>query len=550
MKIEKSNILYVSLIIIIWLCAYIFFQVAFEQKLGWDEINYMSQARGIAQDFDFSARSYTIIGLLKYGYPTNLINYPIYPLFLAIFFKVFGVSMYVAYFSNWLCALGVCILTYFIFLTLSDNSHKLAFAVSMFYLFAPGILKNCDSGMMEQCGCFLLCLFLLLILKDYKRSIFNVWTLVKITISLLILFLYKSLYIGYFFGIFVLIFLTYKTNIISKVINTKIPFFVSFISSFGSFVIFTYVLSKWIFLPVAPMMNFSPEQDLTQEYADFLGGYFNNFSVNLTKNLIYFLKNIIAPYFIYPTSYIPYTGEILQTTSWFVFLGIYFIVFLLILLLTFSGWKNMTPVQRLFVCFSITTIISFNLIFDVLFRSYHTNILRYNSYYLPIYFCLVAIVLKANLEYVKSFVTGYPLLTKLIGFIFILFIYMPMSLSALVQYLYNEDYYHVPARERAEFIEKVIGNTKPKFIYFNDGTHTAYVTYPVVQIFKDATNEQLIQANKVLPEPIEYLFLRPSDWLVRNNKDLILKGEPIVNGMYKLLGYNEKEHIVVYKLNK
>lgn len=262
------------------------------------------------------------------------------------------------------------------------------------------------------------------------------------------------------------------------------------------------------------------------------------------------MKNIIAPYFVYPTSYIPYTGEIFHTTAYFVFLGFYFFVFFLVLVLTYTGWKHLSAIERLFVCFAIVSISSFNLVFDILFRSYHTNIFRYNCYYLPMYLCLLACVFKANLIYVKPFLLAYPKIARGFLIAFFIFIFSPMSLSALMQTLYNENYYHIPARMNAEFISKVIGNTKPKFIYFNDGTHTTYVTYPVIQIFKDATNEQLVQVNKVLPEPIKYLFLKPNDWLVQNNKESILKGEAIISGMYKFLGYNEKEHIVVYKLNK
>ncbi len=546
---DKKNIVYVSLIILIWLITYVVVQVLFEQKLGWDEVNYMSIARGIAQDGDFEARSYTIMGLIKYGYPTHIINYPLYSVFLAIFFKIFGVSMYVAYFANWLCGLGVCILMYFIILTLVKDSHKLAFIVSLSYLFTPGILKNCDTAMMEQCGCLLLCLFVYLIFKDYDKGAFNFWTILKISLSLLILFLYKSLYIGYFFGILCFIVAAYRTNITGKMINTKIPFFAFLASSFGLFVILFCIANKFIFLPVAPMMNFSPEQDLTQVYANFLGGYFNDFTGNVIKNLIYFFKMIILPYFIYPTNYLPYTGEILHLTSCFVFLGLYILMLFLVFLLSFSGWRYLSSIQRIFVLFSFSSIISFNLIFDVLFRSYHSNIWRYNYYYLPVYLCLVVIVFRANSEYVKSFKQLHPkILNALVSLLFI-FIYSPLFISTIVQYVYNEDYYHIPAKRRAELIEQVLGGSRPRFIYFNDGIHTTYVTYPVIQIFKDATNDQLMQVNKILPEPIEYLFLRSSDWLLQNNKDLIIQGKPILNGMYKPLGYNEQEHVVIYQID-
>src|SRR3989338_2881547 len=115
----KGKFFYPLLIFIVWLVAYIISQLLFDQKLGWDEVAYMSVAKGIADNFDFSARTYTVMGLIKHGYPTHFINFPIFPVYLAVFFKLFGSSLYVAYFANWLLALGVLLLLYFIFLMLS-----------------------------------------------------------------------------------------------------------------------------------------------------------------------------------------------------------------------------------------------------------------------------------------------------------------------------------------------------------------------------------------------------------------------------------------------
>ena len=209
----KGKFFYPLLIFIIWLIAYIVSQLLFDQKLGWDEVAYMSVARGIAEDFDFSARTYTVMGLIKQGYPTHFINFPVFSIFLAIFFKSFGASLNVAYFSTWLCALGVCLLIYFISLLLIENSHKAALVISLSYLFCPGILKNCDTALMEQMGCFLICLSAYLLLKDYSKRVFNLGTLVKVVFSFLIIWLYKSLFIGFFFGVLVFILLAYNPKL-------------------------------------------------------------------------------------------------------------------------------------------------------------------------------------------------------------------------------------------------------------------------------------------------------------------------------------------------
>ena len=253
----KGKFFYPLLIFIVWLVAYIISQLLFDQKLGWDEVAYMSVAKGIADNFDFSARTYTVMGLIKHGYPTHFINFPIFPVYLAVFFKLFGSSLYVAYFANWLLALGVLLLLYFIFLMLSENNHKISFLVSMSYLFCPGILRNCDSAMMEQGGCFLLCLFVYFILKDYHSGKFNYFTVIKFAFTFLILWMYKSLYVGIFFGLLAFIFLAYNSKLSGKELNTRVRLPIFLIMSYGLFVLFYYLLSKFVFLPVAPMLTFT-----------------------------------------------------------------------------------------------------------------------------------------------------------------------------------------------------------------------------------------------------------------------------------------------------
>ncbi|MBI3591342.1 MAG: hypothetical protein HY094_08220 [Candidatus Melainabacteria bacterium] len=555
---KKKNYLYVSLIVVIWLLTYVLWDlVLFKHNLGWDEVSYLSVAKGIAKDFDFSSRSYTIMGLLKHGYPTNLINFPVFSIYLATFFKLFGFSLKVAYFSTWFAALGVCILIYFIFLTISENSHKLAFIVAMSYLYSPGIIKNCNTALMEQVGCLLLCLMVFFILRDYVKGKFDYFTVLKFSFSFLILWLYKSLFIGYFFGAFVFICLAYNSKIIGKKIETKIPLPVFLLLSYGLFVVLYYVLMKFVFLPVAPMMNFSPAQENSQIYADFLGGFFNNFSVNLLRNIDFFFKAILGPYIIYPTSiddrtgpYVNYTADILTMTSYYFFVGIYFFVFLLMLVLTFALWKNLTSVEKIFISLVVGTIICFNLIFNFLFMTYIYNVWRYNVYSLPLYLCYLGIIAKNIFPYKRPFISDHPHVTKVLAFMFIVFIYVPLFLSSTIHFLRFEKGFHERAMINAQLIRSVIKNTDAKFVYMNDGTHTVFDDYPVRWIFKDATNEQLLQVNKILPSPIDFLFLRPSDWLFKNNQELISKGAPIIDGQYVLYGLNQDAHLVVYKLNK
>lgn len=547
---KKTKLKYIGLITIIWLITYIISQILFEQRLGWDEVSYLSVAKGITKDFDFSSRGYTIMGLIKYGYPTHLINFPVFPIYLAIFLKIFGFSIYSAYFSTWLSALGVCILIYLLFLLLSENSHKLAFIASMSYLFSPGMIRNCDTAMMEQLGCLLLCLFVYLILRDYIDGKFNYTTILKFSISFLILWLYKSLFIGYLFGALILILLAYEANICGKKIKTSIPLPVFLFLSYGIFVVLYYIFSKFVFLKVAPMMNFTQTQEYSQVYADFLGGYFTNFPTNLVNNIKYFFIVILGPYFIYPTNYSPISRSILVSTTSYIFVGAYFFLFSLMIILCFASWKKFSPLVKLFACFTISSILGFNLIFNFLFMTGLGNIWRYNLYYFPLYLCLFYLIIKSNLEYIKPFITSHPKVSRTLLLLFFIFGYIPLYISSILQYQHFESMYYVSAKNNAEIIKKFIQNTYPKFVYFNDGTHITWDMYPVKQIFKDATNEQLQEVNKILPEPIEYLFLKSSDWLFKNNQDLILMGAPILNNQYMFYGFDKDAQIIVYKLNR
>ncbi len=558
-NLAKSDLFFVSVIFIIWLASYIFWElIYFQENLAWDEVSYLSVAKGIALDFDFGSRAYTVMGLLKQGYPTNMINFPIFSMYIALFFKLFGISLKVGYFSTWFAALGVCILIYFIFCILSQNNRILAFITSVAYLYSPGTIKNCNTAMMEQAGCFLLCIFVFFILKDYAKGKFNYFTILTFSLSFLLLWLYKSLFIGFFFGAFVFILLSYNSKITGKKIDTNIPLPIFLLASYGLFVVSYYFLMKFVFLPVSPMMNFSPAQENAQVYADFLGGFLNNFVENVKTNIDFFFNVIVKSYLIYPTTldvhnplYEGYTRSILGTTAYYIYVWVFFFVFFIMIALTFSSWKKLTSIQKVFISFVLGMIITFNLIFNFLFMTYHINIWRYNAYSLPLYLCYLSILIETNFEYVKPFVTNHLRVSVTLLAIFFVCGYFPLYLSCIENYIPFERSFQIRARNNAQLVSSVI-NKDPdtKFIYMNDGTHTGFNNYPVRWIFKDATNEQLMQVNKILPHPIDYLFLRPNDWLCRNNVEAISKGMPIINDQYEYYGFNKELSFVVYKLKK
>ena len=555
----KSNLFFVSLIFIIWLVSYIFWElIIFRENLAWDEVSYLSVAKGIALDFDFSSRAYTIMGLLKQGYPSNLIHFPIFSSYIALFFKLLGVSLRVGYFSTWFAALGVCIFLYFIFCMLSQDNRILSFITSIAYLYSPGTIKNCNSAMMEQAGCFLLCVCVFFILKDYVKGQFNYRTILKFSFSFLFLWLFKSIFIGFFFGALVFILLSYNSRITGKKIDTKIPLPVFLLASYGLFVILYYLSIKFVFLQVSPMMNFSPAQENAQVYADFLGGFLNNVVGNVKGNIESFFNVIVKSYLFYPSNfdrhnplYENYTQSILNTSAYYIYVGVFFFLFFIMIALTFSSWKKLTAIQKVFISFTLGTIISFNLIFNFLFTTYHINVWRYNAYSLPLYLCYLGIIIKTNFEYIKPFISNHPRVSIVLLAIFIICGYMPLYLSCIRNYTQFESKFQIRAKSNAHLIRSVISHEPDtKFIYMNDGIHTVFDDYPVRWVFKDATNEQLMKVNKILPRPIDYLFLRPTDWLFQNNNKEISKGLPIINGQYEYYGFNKETSLVVYKFKK
>ena len=74
--------------------------------------------------------------------------------------------------------------------------------------------------------------------------------------------------------------------------------------------------------------------------------------------------------------------------------------------------------------------------------------------------------------------------------------------------------------------------------------------YPVREVFMEATNDMIKNINRVLPKPIEYLFLSPGNFLFRQNQDLIFRKEPIVDNWYTFYGIDPQNQVVVYRLNK
>ena len=129
---------------------------------------------------------------------------------------------------------------------------------------------------------------------------------------------------------------------------------------------------------------------------------------------------------------------------------------------------------------------------------------------------------------------------------FIFLIYIPLYFcSDLV--IGSKDWMHDVMKKNSLTIKNFIGNTKPRFIYCTLGTNITWDLFPTREIFMEATNEQISKINSILPKPIEYLFLNPSNYLVKENFNLISKRLPIIDNCYTFYGIDEQNQIIVYK---
>ena len=386
---NKKNIPYLAIIFIVWLVTYIFCQVVFEQKLGWDEVSYLTTARGIAENFDFSGRSHSIMGLIKYPFPQNTHHYPVYATYIAIFFKLFGVSLNVAYFSTWFACLLACIFIYFTLVLLTGGNRKLSFFFGLSFLFLPKVTDYCDTAMMEVPGAALLSIVVFMVCRDVLRGKINPFLLAAFA---LLLFFYKSLFIGIFFGFIVIIFSNY--------LNLSL--------FLGTFAFLDVIFTKFIFLPMSPMFNFDPKTEAPDgTYADFLGGFLNDIAFNLTDNYRAFYDTVIKSYYPINTIFTPQSDAVFfMIPAWFE-LAIYYLSIFYVIVFAIMTWNKLKPEQRIFILFSVVSILSFNFIYVSIVGGGVGLISRYNLIYTPLILISVGCLLSSNYDYFKPFLTEH-----------------------------------------------------------------------------------------------------------------------------------------------
>ena len=201
MSTNKTKILFPLLILAIWIFSYIVCTINLEPKIEWDEAKYIACARGIAENLDFSSRSTTIEGLIKYSFPQNTHHYPLHSMYIALFFKLFGASVKVAYFSNWFACLMTCFFIYLTMLLMTDNNRIISFFFAISFLYLPNVITYCNSAMMEIPGCAMVSCLCFLIFKNISQRKISP---LLFGLSAICLYFYKSLFVGSVCGLILL----------------------------------------------------------------------------------------------------------------------------------------------------------------------------------------------------------------------------------------------------------------------------------------------------------------------------------------------------------
>ena len=543
---DKGVVLFPVLIFIVWLLTLLICGFFLDDTFEFDEAKYLATARGIIQGFDFSSRSTTVMGLVKHGFPQNTTHYPLNSLYIAIFFKLFGISLNVAYFSTWFAVLIACLFIYFTALLVTENNKKFSFFIAISFLFFPRVINYSNSVMMEVPGCALISFLSFLIFKNISKGKLNPLFL---AVAGLWLYFYKSLFVGVIFGLVVLIIIFYKSQLTGLKIQEKSSVYLSLSLFLGTLFIIYFIFTKIIFLSLGPWLVFDFKQVETGTYADYDGGFFSDISGNIIVHLSAFFSRVISHYYPFLTIY-PSKAEALYniTPHWFE-LAIYFLALFYTSIFTFCLWKKFNPIQRIFILFSTSTIVIFNLILIFFIGTSVGGLCRYNMIYVPLLTISFGIVLSVILNYCKPLISQYKRESKFLILSFIILVYLPYFYSASLVKQWNDNFYYNVAHQNTEMIKNFIKDTKPAFIYFVEGTLITWDLFPIRDIYMEASNDDIKKINSILPKPIGYLFLTPNNKLFKQNQDSILKSQPIIDNRYNFYGVDQENQVVVYKLN-
>ncbi|TSC67947.1 MAG: hypothetical protein G01um101472_252 [Parcubacteria group bacterium Gr01-1014_72] len=527
-----------------WLGLYITNVVLFPIGLGWDEIVNIATAHGIARDGDFSAREYTVMGIIQDGYPNHLGYYPLFATYLALFLKVIGTSLGTVHFANWIAFLITTLLVYVTMYTCTKR-RMLSGATALAYLIFPGIWRDTISGLMEPVGALLTILTAYIVVRMFRRGAITGRSAVLLGTLLAILWLYKMILIGTILGVVIFIVALYRiipgAHSGGKWVSLKrfLP------TTIGVCVALIFIATTYVFYPLSTAYTSNPAQQANQSYAKFLGGALEKPLKMLTERSSYLLWKVALPQVIYPGLQTPYQISFSVFARYFIFL---FTLGVLILPLL---WKKLSAEGRGLSLMAVSAILSFNIIAHLALEIGPDLFFRYNLYYVPLYVCLMGILAGTVAETIRN----QPEMRRILlmgGLTAVAVFYIPLTITMFAHQVALERRYNELGERNAMIVRAFTHKTRPAFVYFNKGSHTPITQYPMRQISQDATGAQIERINQVLPEPIAFLFLRERDWLFEEYKTDIAKRRPIIGGSYRFVGNanvpNDDEwRMVVYR---
>ena len=215
----------------------------------------------------------------------------------------------------------------------------------------------------------------------------------------------------------------------------------------------------------------------------------------------------------------------------------------------------MTPVMRVFSALSVGSIIAFNIILNTIAIEGPENIHRYNLNYLPLYLPFISIIFYANLGYLARFMEEHRRIAQYLAGLVIAIFYVPLFLTMFKHQISLLHRYNTLGSRTSKIITAFIRDSKPAFIYLNRGAHTHFISYPVRVVSEQATHEQFVKVNTILPEPMKFLFLTERDWLYQENREEIEQKKSIFNGQYAYQGSGvlpgkNQDKVMVYMLKE
>lgn len=526
---NRRVVIDVTIIVVIWFFAYSLTQYFLDPLYGWDDTQYTMVANGIVRDGDISARTYTVMGLLRDGYPTHFVNLPVYPILLAPFWYVSEGTLIGVYLISWLAGLGTMLFMYAAARRFMADSPYAPVLIGVSYLAIPGVLRNLDTALMEPTGAFLLSAAFYALIRLTERGRWTLKTLAAIAGVTALLFMYKTIFVGVVFGAAaaVALFLHFHKADYAGLLRRPLAAAALTLVLFAA--IYSFV-PRALFYPVSRSFVYDPTQQGEQLYAEPLGGLLLDFPSNVIRNAKHFFLGAMSQHIVYRAKPTPYLVSFLYYER--------YLYFLLVASLAAAAflWKKFPERERIILAASGAAILSFLFILNVIIRNVPDNLHRYSMYYLPIVVLSLVLVWRTLWREmaVESLRARKALAAAL--FLFVGWFYFPLAATMGWHQIVLARWYEEYGKSNTDFMRPYLSEHRPAFFYSSIGSYAPIEFYPSRQVILQATEEQFLALNEILPEPVGVLFLRASDWLFEAHADEIQKKKPLFGGRYLYAG--------------